>query len=812
MRTSHSSFRACLAACALAFAAALAFAQSSVPDLTRGGAPDDAHDWNLGPTGARGWIAGRGCETLDARQILITQVERGSPADGVLEVGDVLVGLDGEAFAFDARRAFGAAITRAEGGERRGALRVLRWRRGKTEPATLKLAVLGDYADSAPYDCAKSKRIVEGAVRHLLSRELDDSVPGLVAALGLLATGREDSKAPVRQLARRIGRRDLELEIEPGMLAWSWGFSNLFLTEYHLATGDEAVLPAIREYATKLACGQSEVGTWGHGLVVPERGGALGGYGALNQAGAVCWLSLVLAEKCGVKDAVVRRAIERSARFFRFYVGKGSIPYGDHAPYYFLHDNNGKNGQVALGFDWLGDGEAVRFFSRLSTASYAEREIGHTGNYFGFLFGPLGVARAGRDAAAAHLEELRWYLDLARRADGSFVYQGGAGEVDSYDGWDATGAFLLTYALPLRKLYLTGKGVDERNALRGAELEAVIADGRNFDAWHLEDAYRTRKTPELLECLRSASPTVRYRAANALAARPGEVLPRVIALLASEELTARYGACQTLELAGAAAAPAVDALITQLAHPDPWLRIRAAYALAGIGEPARKAVPELLKLALADTPDDPRRTTRRYLGLALFLGGYVDTGPRRGLLADSFDGVDSEALLQAVRAMLGTDDGLVRAQIATVYDRLSAEQLDALWPDILAAVEHGAPSGEMFAEEIRVAGLRLLARHRVREGLRACVDYARRQNSWGSETRMGEILGCLEAYGAHARELLPELRELAAACRDEADFPEDCKQKKVAAVEAAIRAVEASEERPVLRAITVEGPKQRTHR
>jgi hypothetical protein len=29
-----------------------------VPDLIHGGAPDQTHDWTLGPTGARGWIWG----------------------------------------------------------------------------------------------------------------------------------------------------------------------------------------------------------------------------------------------------------------------------------------------------------------------------------------------------------------------------------------------------------------------------------------------------------------------------------------------------------------------------------------------------------------------------------------------------------------------------------------------------------------------------------------------------------------------------------------------------------------------------------
>ena len=38
----------------------------------KGGTKDASHDWNLGPTGARGWIHGKDLETSDARQILVT--------------------------------------------------------------------------------------------------------------------------------------------------------------------------------------------------------------------------------------------------------------------------------------------------------------------------------------------------------------------------------------------------------------------------------------------------------------------------------------------------------------------------------------------------------------------------------------------------------------------------------------------------------------------------------------------------------------------------------------------------------------------
>ena len=53
------------------------------------------HDWNLGATGLRGWMHCDRLVTSDARQIAITRVDAGSPADGVLAVGDVILGVDG---------------------------------------------------------------------------------------------------------------------------------------------------------------------------------------------------------------------------------------------------------------------------------------------------------------------------------------------------------------------------------------------------------------------------------------------------------------------------------------------------------------------------------------------------------------------------------------------------------------------------------------------------------------------------------------------------------------------------------------------
>ena len=112
-----------------------------VPDLTNGGKPDGKHDWTLGPTGARGWIWGWVGQTTNARQILITEVAPGSPADGVLRKSDVLLGVNGAPFSDDARIALAKAITEAE--KETGLLALRRSRAGQTQNVRIKLPVMG---------------------------------------------------------------------------------------------------------------------------------------------------------------------------------------------------------------------------------------------------------------------------------------------------------------------------------------------------------------------------------------------------------------------------------------------------------------------------------------------------------------------------------------------------------------------------------------------------------------------------------------------------------------------------------------------
>jgi len=767
----------------------------TIPDFIRGDAiPAGAkHDWNLGPTGLRGWMFCDKLVTTDARQISITKVEKGAPAEGILTVGDVILGVGGKPFSYDPRTQFGKALTIAESEAGGGKLTVTRWRAGKAEEVVLKLPVLGSYSATAPFDCAKSKRIFEQGCKALAAKvakssQQEDPIVRSLNALALLASGDPAYVPLVKKEAEWAAGYSSR-----SMQTWHYGYVIILLSEYVLATGDQSVMPGLRRLALEAARGQSAVGSWGHGFARPD--GRLRGYGMMNSPGVPLTISLVLAREAGVKDPAVDLAIERSAKLLRFYIGKGAIPYGDHHPWIETHEDNGKCGMTAVLFNLLGETKGAEFFSRMSVASHGpERDTGHTGNFFNILWAMQGVALSGSNATGAWMQEFgAWYFDFARRWDGSFLHQGPPEPGnDSYGGWDCTGVYLLAYAMPLKKIYLTGKRPGIAPPLDAAAAQALILDGRGWSNKDRNSAYDKLSEGQLLERLGSWSPVVRERAAMALGRRKDVSIPALVKMLESPALNSRYGACQALIALRGRGAPAVDLLRRSLAEQDLWLRIKAAEALAAIGAPAMQTVPQLLELlAQVDPQTDPRGMQQRYLSFALF--------DRGGMLGRSLDGVDREALYKAVRAGLKNQDGRARGSIGSVYRNLSAEDIKPLLPAIYQAVIEPAPSGEMFADSIRVEGLRLLAKHHIEEGMIACVKYTRDQNPWASEHRTPELMEILLSYGANAKSVISELTRIGDYFeKDEKDFPRELGLMKAKCVRETIRAIEASTEHPDL--------------
>jgi len=690
--------------------------------------------------------------------------------------------VDGKPFADDARKGFAYAITAAE--EKNGVLRLIRWRAGQSTNVELKLAVLGAYSDTAPYDCPKSKAIFEQGCRLIakkgFDKELneDNAIPSDLNALALLASGKEEYRPMLAAYAKTVAA-----SLHPPVWTWFYGYGNLFLAEYILATGDKSVLPELTRTAKEATVGQSAVGTWGHEFYA-RPGGNLNGYGCMNQPGIPLTISLVLARQAGVKDPAVDRAIEKSARFLRYYVNKGAIPYGDHQPGGNVHDDNGKTSCAGVLFDILGDREAVSFYSRMATAAYDEREHGHCGNFWNMLWALPGASRSGPLATGAYLKEQSWYYDLARNWKGGFVYQliEEGEENDNYTYWDLTGGYLLSYGLPLKSLYVMGKKPSSAPPLNCNEVKEVIAAGRDFYPVNGTNRYDKRTTDELLAGLSSWSPAMRNRSAQALGKRDGDVVPMLLKMQAGSDRYARYGACEAMGCLGSRADAAAPQLRALFKDPDLWMQSLACNAVGGLGPEARTAsVDDLLALLARRNPDDPRGMTHRAVAAVLF-----DPNPdldEPGILHYSLEGVDRRLLYPAMESLLQNDDALARYGLAPYVKILTDRDLAALLPAIVKAIGKLAPSDEMFADGIRLAGLELLARLHIREGIPLCVSVIE-LDRWGEGDRIPKCLECLGRYGVHAKQVLPQLKEMSRRAGDSSNELD----KLIAGIEASTNA------------------------
>ena len=801
----------------------LVSAQSPIPPVLEHGSKVDRNQtYNLGATGLRGWIHTQplthfdglqGRTTAASRQILVTHVGSKSPADGVVKVDDVILGVGGQLFGDDARKSIAVAIQEAEKTANGGILKLTVSRAGKSEEVQLKLKVMGTYSDTAPWNCPKSKRIFDEACQVLEKEPLEENWHGAINGLALLATGKPEYLPKVQAFARKIGPTTLKLELKAGMVVWDWSYRNLFLCEYFLLTGDKEVLHAINEYTVTLAKGQSMYGTFGHGVSDRTAKGELHGsippYGPVNMAGLPANLSIVMGQRCGVKHPEVDRAIATASRFFGYFVDKGAIPYGEHEPWPY-HENNGKNSITAVMFSLQPDRiKESQFFAKMATAGHRSRECGHTGQGFSYLWSALGANAGGPAATAAFFKEASWHLDLVRRSDGSFTYDGseqfGPGKTDDntyygksgYYGLSPNATYVLTYALPLKQLCITGKGVNPSNLLSKQEAAAAIASGK-FDLDRKE-----KTAQELVVAFGDWSPIVRGWAAEELSRRPEAkaMVPQLIKLAEGKDLHARQGACEALGYIKSV--DALPVLVRLLSHEDRWLRFKAAEAIKKMGGEAKPSIAEVLQ-AVVKTAEplepiawaDPIQLTHGQLAAALFAGP----------LTDAVKKADPKLLHPAIRVIALNPDGMARGKLGGYFaNNLTLEDVQALAPDLLAAVTTTCPAETMFTNDIRMGAFKALTKHHYKEGIEAGVIFAKTQGGHGSESRTGIIMQEIASYGSAAKDAVPLLKEVIVSLNDQVqrrEFPGgELNDRRVRAVEDAIKSIEAAKEHPPLRRI-----------
>ena len=450
----------------------------------------------FGPTGLTGWLLGS--------DLVVREVDKGSPADGLIEPNDVIQKLNGLPLGEDPIRTLGEQIMESE---KTGKLSLDILRAGRRTSVSLPLRKLGAMGSDWPVNCGKSKQILADAAAFLARQQNPDGGfdTNTTIAFGLAGLTWLAADDPAYfDNCRRLIQWFLDtnhVDLEGGNPAWGSGYVGTFFAEYYLVTGDRSVLPACRIVAAKIAELQDPRGGWTHG--------GPGGYGyvqggLMNPAGAGCWLALELLEECGIRE---KAALAKARHYFMRFVDNGTLPYGDHRPE-FNGTGNSKDALACLALWVKGEADAAGLFGRLVTDYPDSRTRGHTGGFLGFCWGHVaGNFNPHRPDYRRCLDHWNWLLHAGRRWDGGFhMPPSVTGNTYMFHGLISnTGGPAMLYGVPNRNLRIFGR---TENVFAGEKKPRQITAGLKLYRDLKFDKLRetvTGDTPEARQLLKAAA-------------------------------------------------------------------------------------------------------------------------------------------------------------------------------------------------------------------------------------------------------------------------------------------------------------------
>ncbi len=426
---------------------------------------DHAHFGHVGVTGLM-------LRFHPGRVLRVERVLPDTPAVGRFSPGDVIAGVNG--IALEGNNAYivlGASLTEAEAGDGRLAFDVRDGDTGEARTVTIEIPVLGAYTETWPMNCRKSEIIINRAAEYYANRRLyaggghdeeirpDDmqthGVGGALAALFLLSTGDDQYLPRVKEYVDHLASNIEGI----GAHTWNNGYNGILVAEYYLRTGDETALPVLQYYVDDARDRQYYGVGWGHwGRSVSPR--YVGG-GLMNPAGAQLATTLLLAKECGVD--VDDETLLGTLRYWYRFVGRGTVPYGDHRGEGGL-GSNGKDGMVAammqVASGAQGNVEIYRqardHLTMTTLTGYPSLVAGHgdDGRGDGIWRGIVSAYSLDARPEEYHavMNRLRWWFDLSRRPDGGI----GMAMNNRFDDVGSGAGLALAYTAPRRTLRITG--------------------------------------------------------------------------------------------------------------------------------------------------------------------------------------------------------------------------------------------------------------------------------------------------------------------------------------------------------------------
>ncbi len=226
---------------------------------------------NLGPTGIRARIRP---ESPDRFFIEHVFQDDKSPARGLVEIGDVIIGANGKNFETSHRfgrrsnkrgwdgpmKEMAAHIEDSQAKD--GVLTLMIHPQGddsKIETITLQVEPVGRFSATYPWDCARSEMLLERLCEFLVRDFKSDNwkTPNRFwgethgeahQLLAIMASGIERYEPIIKQYRKRFHGRNY-CPTEGGFRTWSWGYDGIIMGEMYRLYKDENLIEPMRSLA-----------------------------------------------------------------------------------------------------------------------------------------------------------------------------------------------------------------------------------------------------------------------------------------------------------------------------------------------------------------------------------------------------------------------------------------------------------------------------------------------------------------------------------------------------------------------------------
>ena len=464
---------------------------------------------NMGPTGARG--------ILTKNSFIIKYIFPSSPASAVLRIDDEVLGANNKVFSSHTFgggsngiegpiQDLGLAIEDSEGTD--GKLRLSVLRDGKKIPIVVQLEKLGRFADTFPFNCAKTEILKERAYKWLMKSPGEglQSQGRCIETLAMLSS--DDPK--VLEAGEKLA---LEWNQAPDPNSWTWhlGFQGIVLSEYYLLTKDKSVLKTLGEVMDLLRADQWKIpshrekidrtkydfdeeawarhaalyeGGFGHTPFIDAAGS--NGYGPMQRPTMLAIMTWQLGKQCGIE--VKHEGPEKAFQFLEYGTTEsGSVAYGGEFtlnaglvdPVEWKKDTRNasshKSGMAYLAYmltpERADSKEMMKLHLKNIGACYRDMADGHACPLIGLAWGWVGVfASDDRKLKKEVFDYYKAWLNMSR-CDGSDSYvmlPGRNYADDSYycdplrNHMTATVAMLYSFSTP--KLRVQGVTPDQKQA------------------------------------------------------------------------------------------------------------------------------------------------------------------------------------------------------------------------------------------------------------------------------------------------------------------------------------------------------------